>query len=68
MCPHCGRVWADNDPAYPQSHGLTPSHSLLEAEWCPGSGQNPRNSLTDGRALWSGASNPHYYRNHQGPH
>jgi hypothetical protein len=49
MCPHCGEVF--------KRHGfssLIPTHDFPKPcrAVCPGSGQNPRNSLTDNRPLW----------------
>jgi hypothetical protein len=49
MCPHCGKVF---DPV--KGDGSIPSHSWPEPlrQVCPGSGQHPRNPLTDRRPLW----------------
>ncbi len=56
MCPHCG--WLT--PAT----GLIPTHGWLTThQVCPGSDQNPRCPESDGRPLWNGEPNPHFYRN-----
>lgn len=53
MCPQCARL-------FPPC-GLIPDH-----DGCEGSMQNPRCPESDGRPLWSGESNPHFYRNQPG--
>lgn len=46
-CPHCG--WE-----YPAKGDLVPTHDYPKPcrSVCPGSGQAPRNALTDNRPLW----------------
>lgn len=58
MCPHCGEIIT-------VMNGLTTYHDYPKPcrAVCPGSKQYPRNPETDGRILWNGQSNPHYYRN-----
>lgn len=58
MCPYCGTIVR-------LRHNLTATHNWPPPtrQVCPGSGQNPRNPETDGRPLWNGEPNPHYYRN-----
>lgn len=58
MCPHCGEILK-------MTGELTPTHDWpkLMRQVCPGSQQNPRNAESDGRPLWNGESNPHFYRN-----
>lgn len=59
MCPHCGTL-VDVEP----DSRLVPYHSwpLPTRQVCPGSKQIPRCAESDGRPLWNGQSNPHYYR------
>lgn len=52
MCPQCGRV------VRVTRAGLTYRHG----GGCVGSGQVPRCAESDGRPLWSGQPNPHFYR------
>lgn len=56
MCPHCGRLFTQlvKGRLIPTHDHPPPCRAV-----CPGSGQNPRNSETDRRPLWSGQSNPH---------
>jgi hypothetical protein len=56
MCPHCGRLVGI------RKSGLTFTHWDI-GDYCPGSGQNPRCAESDGRPLWNGEPNPHYFRN-----
>lgn len=58
MCPHCGALLAPEG-------GLTRAHNYpaLTRQVCPGSRQTPRCPESDGRSLWNGESNPHFYRN-----
>lgn len=60
MCPHCGLIVELRD-------GLVCPHSERNGpiRVCPGTGQNPRCAESDGRPLWNGESNPHYYRNRE---
>lgn len=51
MCPHCGALF-DSDYSIPV-------HFYENGAYCSGTGQVPRNPLTDGRPLWNGRSNPH---------
>lgn len=53
MCPHCGQLF--------RSSSLIPIHDEAPPARavCPGSGQNPRNPLSDRRPLWNGKINPH---------
>lgn len=43
---------------------LVPAHDF-DGEACPGGGQYPRCAESDGRRLWNGQPNPHYYRNQE---
>lgn len=54
MCPHCGVLVITAE--------LVPGHDY-DRQRCPGSGQIPRCAESDGRRLWSGKPNAHYYRN-----
>lgn len=58
MCPHCGEIVALKE-------GLTKYHDWPRPtrQVCPGSRQIPRNPESDGRPLWNGKSNPHFYKN-----
>lgn len=56
MCPHCGTLFDKVDD-------LIPAHHYENGSWCAGTGQIPRNPLSDGRPLWNGRSNPYFYRN-----
>jgi len=49
MCPHCGELFAPEIMT-----GLIPTHDFPKPcrTVCPGSGQHPRNSLSDKRPLW----------------
>jgi hypothetical protein len=60
MCPHCGAI-------FPQTTDLVPSHDVapLLRQICPGAHQHWRNPLSDGRPLWNGKANPHFYRNQE---
>lgn len=62
MCPQCGELTGMT------REGLVPEHAAQEGEpgpLCMGSMQNPRNPESDGRPLWNGKSNPHFYRNQE---
>ena len=58
MCPHCGGL-------FPDTGSLIPTHDWPRPtlQVCEGSGQIARNPRSDGRPLWNGESNPHFYRN-----
>lgn len=60
MCPHCGETFEGY-------HELIPYHDYPKPcrQVCPGSKQIPRCSESDGRPLWNGESNPHFYRNQE---
>lgn len=60
MCPHCGEIVRLSEGDW-----LTATHDWPKPtrQVCPGSQQNPRNPESDGRPLWNGEANPHYYRN-----
>lgn len=49
MCPHCGEIFVALN-----SSRLIPTHDFPRPfrAVCPGSGQNPRNPLSDSRPLW----------------
>jgi len=53
MCPQCGRLFKRH-----RLCRLIPDHEGEQGK-CYGSGQNPRNSLSDARLLWNGQPNPH---------
>lgn len=57
MCPHCGGLF--------EADGLIPYHDWPKPtrQVCPGSLQNPRYPESDGRLLWNGKPNEHFYRN-----
>lgn len=60
MCPHCGE-------RLKPVGGLIPYHDNKPfRQVCPGSKQKPRCAESDGRPLWNGEPNPHYYRNQPG--
>lgn len=50
MCPHCGLT------PVAMKDGLTAYHDYppMMRQVCPGSQQNPRNSISDRRVLWNG--------------
>lgn len=54
MCPYCGDLFRART-------GLIPEHGV--GANCLGSLQIPRNPESDGRPLWNGKSNPHFYKN-----
>lgn len=60
MCPHCGGI-----VRIAKTTHLTYTHNWpkFTRQVCPGSHQNPRNAESDGRPLWNGKPNRHYYRN-----
>jgi hypothetical protein len=47
MCPHCGKIWSGMKDLIPTHDFPVPCRAV-----CPGSGQCPRNPLTDKRPLW----------------
>lgn len=47
MCPHCGELFRYNVRLIPTHDFPKPCRMV-----CPGSGQIPRNSLSDKRPLW----------------
>lgn len=56
MCPHCGRIVAI-------IRGLTARHdNHNNSGFCKGSRQIARCAESDGRPLWNGKPNPHFYR------
>ena len=58
MCPHCGSIIVIRDSLI-GTHDYPP----FTRQVCPGSQQNPRCAESDGRPLWNGEPNQHYYRN-----
>ncbi len=52
-CPHCGKLYqmAECTPLIP-THDYPP----LCRSVCPGSGQHPRNAMSDRRPLWKDES------------
>ncbi len=57
MCPECGILFGR------LRNGLVPVHHTrigASTKRCEGSGQAPRNPLSDGRPLWNGKRNPHF--------
>ncbi len=58
MCPYCGTIVTIRN-------GLTTTHDWppMTRQVCPGTRENHRNPESDGRPLWNGKPNPHYYRN-----
>jgi len=61
MCPHCGELFSPCD--------LIPTHNWPKPtrQVCPGSGQIPRDPISDGRPLWNGKPNPHFFRTKETP-
>ena len=53
-CPHCGREYSLRacNPNIPTHDWPPPCRAV-----CPGSGQIPRNALTDNRPLWKDLPN-----------
>jgi len=60
MCPHCGKRFGPGESPTDPSR-LVPTHDYPAhtRQVCPGSGQKPRNALTDHRPLRNGKLNPH---------
>ena len=46
MCPHCGKKFPN------MKSSLIKKHEYPQGTTCPGTGQTPRNALTDFRPLW----------------
>ncbi len=62
MCPQCGLLFARKDLVH---ETLIPEHTEQvgpDLLTCRGTEQHPRNPESDGRILWNGKPNPHYYR------
>ena len=61
MCPHCGYLLgAVLDLTTVHAVDGDPGKGV-----CPGSQQIPRCAESDGRPLWNGKPNPHFYRNRE---